>query len=99
MKLSRHRNTEPTGTEISFPKLECWNPLTEIASIVAEVNKGRVMCRISLKLLQDRFGALPEAPMLAIADNRAAIQAAARKVIEREIYEEDGSVVIRDTDI
>ncbi len=73
--------------------------MTKVASIAAEVNKNRVMCRISLKLLQDRFSASPEEPMRAVADNRASIQVAAQKLIESEAYEEDGSVVIRDEDI
>ncbi len=73
--------------------------MTKVASIAAEVNKNRVLCRISLKLLQDRFGASSEEPMLAVADNRATIQAAAQKMIESESYEEDGSVVIRAEDI
>ena len=99
MKLPRHRTTDSTGTEVSFPKLESWNPVTKVASITAEVRKERVLCRISLKLLQDRFGASPEEPMQAVADNRAIIRAAAQKVIESEAYEEDGSVVIRAKDI
>ncbi len=73
--------------------------MTEVASIAAEVNKNRVLCRISLKLLQDRFGASPEEPMQAVVANRAAIQAAAQKLIESEAYEEDGSVLIRAKDI
>ena len=73
--------------------------MTQVATIAAEVNKNRVLCRISLKLLQARFGASPDAPMQAVAENRAAIQAAAQNVIEREAYEDDGSVVIRAKDI
>ncbi len=98
MRFSRHRTKGTTGTEIFFPKLECWNPVTKVASIAAEVNKNRVLCRISLKLLQDRFGASPAEPMQAVAENRAIIQAAAQNVIENEAFEEDGSVLIRATD-
>ena len=79
--------------------LESWNPATKVASIAANVNKDRVLCRISLKLLQDWFGASPEKPMQAVADNRATIRAAARKVIEGKAYEKDGSVLIRAKDI
>ena len=73
--------------------------MTKVASIAAEVNKKPVLCRISLNLLQARFGASNEAPMQAVSDNRSTIQAAARKLIEREAYEEDGSVVIQASDI
>lgn len=98
MILSRHRTADSPGTDISFQKLECWNPVSKVASIAAKVNKNRVLCSISLKLLQDRFGASPDEPMQAVAANRASIQAAAQKAIERKDYEEDGSVVIRAKD-
>ena len=73
--------------------------MTKVASIAANVAKDRVLCRISLKLLEDRFGASREEPMRAVVANRAAIQIAAQKLIESAAYEEDGSVFIRAKDI
>ena len=84
---------------ISFPKLECWNPMTKVATVAAEVNKKRVLCRISLEILRDKFGASEEEPKQSIAQHRTAIQEAARKLIENEVYEEDGSVLIRAHDL
>ena len=83
---------------ISFPMLECWNTTTEVATVAAETNKRRVLCRISLKSLRDKFGASEEEPMHSVARHRAAIQDAARRLIENEIYEEDGSILIRARD-
>ena len=85
--------------DITFPKLECWNPVTEVASIAAKVDKNRVLCTISLDLLKDRFGASSKEPMQAVADNRKTIQAAALKLIENNTFEDDGSVIIRADDI
>lgn len=100
MNLTRHRTPPISGeTEIVFPLLECWNPMTRIATIAAQVNKKRVLCRISMEILRDRFGATAEAPMEAVVENRSTIEAAARKLIESEAYEEDGSITIRDGDL
>ena len=84
---------------ISFPRLECWNPMTKVVTLAAEVNKKRVLCLISLEILRDKFGALEQDPMRSVAQHRKAIQEAATKLIENEVYEEDGSVLIRAQDL
>lgn len=99
MLLTRHQLPETGDTVISFPKLECWNTHTKEATVAAEVNKKRVLCRISLDLLRDRFGASEEEPMRSVTKHRLTIQAAARTLIENGEFEEDGSVWIGDRDI
>jgi len=99
MLLTRHRTSAQEDTGISFPKLECWNPMAKVATIAAEVNKNRVLCRISLEILRDKFGVSEEKPMRSVARHRKAIQEAARKLIENESYEEDGSIFIRARDL
>lgn len=86
---------------ISFPRLECWNNTTKMATLAAEVDKKRVLCRISLESLRDKFGvsASEDELMRSVAEHRAAIQEAARDLIERNIYEEDGSVLIETRDL
>ena len=79
---------------ISFPKLESWNAATEVATIVATVNKKRVLCRIPLKILHQKYGATDDKPMEYVNKHRVAIQDAARLLIENEQYELDGSVFI-----
>lgn len=99
MLLPRHQTPVTSDTTISFPKLECWNTETEVATVAADVNKKRVLCRIPLQLLRERFGATAEEPMRAVSQHRLTIQAAARKLIEDEDFEEDGSVWIGAQDI
>ena len=70
-----------------------------MATVAAEVNKNRVLCRISLELLRDKFGVSEEEPMRSVAQHRKAIQEAARKLIENEGYEKDGSIFIRARDL
>ena len=99
MELTCHRSAISVNTGISFPKLECWNALTKVATLAAEVNKKRVLCRISLETLSDKFGASEEDPMKWVAQHRVAIQSAAKKLIEHENYEPDGSVLISADDL
>jgi hypothetical protein len=99
MLMPRHQTPVTGDTTISFPKLECWNAATEVATVAADVNKRRVLCRIPLQLLRERFGATTEEPMRAVACHRLTIQAAARKLIEDKAFEEDGSVWIGAQDI
>ncbi len=99
MLLTRRRTPASEETGISFPRLECWNPMTKVATIAAEVNKKRVLCRISLEILRDTFGAPEDEPMRSVVEHRTAIQEAARKLIEKEVYEEDGSILIRARDL
>jgi hypothetical protein len=99
MQLTNYKSTAEKGTGISFPKLESWNALSRVATIAATVNKRRVLCRISLQILQDKFGASETEPMRTVAEHRMVIQEAAQNLIEREAFEEDGSVLIQAGDI
>ena len=84
---------------IVFPSLESWNSISKVATIVAQIDKKRVLCRISPDILVEKFGASEDEPMQSVKQYRAAIQAAATHLIEQEIFEEDGSVTIRASDL
>jgi len=101
MHYNHHRTpaSADSVTVISFPQLECWNAMTKVATVAADVDKRRVLCRISLEVLVDQFGALEREPMQTVYRQRNAIQEAARTLIEREVFEEDHSVLIRACDI
>ncbi len=73
--------------------------MTKVASVAAEVDGRRVLCRIAFDVLHEKFDASAEEPMRAVADNRLTIEAAARSLIEKLAYEEDGSIIIRGVDI
>lgn len=99
MKITRHKTAASTDTEIHFPKLECWNSETKMATIAAQVNKHRVLCRISQETLRNKFGASKEEPMQSVAQHRIAIQEAATTLIESNRFEEDGSILILERDL
>ena len=94
MNTSTSRNPSSAKSGISFPVLQSWNPMTQVATIAAQVNGKRVLCRISKSALEKKFGVPEDSPMNAVTENRHEIEDAARKLIENEAYEEDGSIVI-----
>ena len=97
--MATQKTRDTADASISFPKLECWNPAKDVATIAATVDKERVLCHISLKTLISRFGASKNSPMRSVSENRVEIQAAAKKLIKKRDYEEDGSVIVRDRDL
>jgi len=99
MHLTHYKTSSSAESDISFPLLESWNPLTKVATIAAQVDKRRVLCRISMEVLQKKFHASMNEPMRAVAENRSLLQARARILIENNAFEEDGSIIIRSKDI
>jgi hypothetical protein len=99
MQLSPHKTSNQGNTGVTFPKLESWHPVSKVATIAAVVNKKRVLCRVSLKTLKGKFGASEKAPMDSLAENRNIVQEAARRLIEKDSYEEDGSILIGPDDL
>ena len=99
MNLTGYKTAASDDDTVTFPLLESWNPMTKVATVAAQVSGRRVLCRISLDVLKKKFRASPDEPMKAVANNRSAIQAAARELIENKSFEEDGSIVIRQKDL
>ena len=99
MDLTSYKTSSSNELGISFPVLESWNPMTKMATIAAQVEKRRILCRISMEVLQKKFHASTDEPMRAVAENRSVLQAKARMLIENEAFEEDGSIIIRMKDI
>jgi hypothetical protein len=98
MQLTPHRTSsqgDKGDTSVIFPRLECWNSIDKVATVAADVNKKRVLCRISLEVLKERCGATEDDPMQSVTQHRVAIQDAARRLIGNKTYEEDGSIIIR----
>lgn len=73
--------------------------MTKVATIAAEVNGKRVLCRISSAVLQKQFGLSGDTAMKAVSNNRAQIETAAIKLIENDAYEQDGSIAIQYKDL
>ncbi len=99
MDLTSYKTSSTDEHDISFPLLECWNPMTKMATIAAQVHESRVLCRISMEVLQKKFHASTEEPMRAVVENRSVLQAKVRMLIKNEAFEEDGSIIIRMKDI
>ena len=70
-----------------------------MATVVADVDKKRVLCRISSESLKLKFGASDDKIMQSVVQHRVEIQEAAKRLIERDDYEEDGSVLIQTADL
>lgn len=73
--------------------------MTKVATIAADVDKQRVLCRISAAVLVKKFRASKDEPMQAVTEYRHQIEAAARILIENRDFEEDGSVTINYKDL
>lgn len=99
MNLSRKRSSSADDNEITFPLLECWNPMTRVATIAAQVGGERVLCRISFDVLKKKFRSPESEPMSILAENRSEIRTAAKTLIEKKAFEADGSIVIRQKDL
>lgn len=93
-----YRTRGSDDDKVTFPMLESWNPMNNVATIAAQMSGRRILCRISLEVLQDRFKASAEEPMDAVKENRSILEAAAKTLIEKKSFDKDGNVVIRTQD-
>lgn len=94
---NRPYSSREAGT--SFPQLECWSPITKSATFAAQVDGRRVICYLAATLLLRRYPECAPDPMRALKEHRDAIQAAALRIIERDGFEPDGTVVVREADL
>ncbi len=99
MNVTRHKQDKTSGGDISFPSLQCWNPVTNVATIAAQYRGKRVSCRININDLSNKFNFPPNQPMELVTNYRAEIENAARQLIEKKGFEKDGSIIIRHQDL
>ena len=99
MNVLIHKRNKAGDGNISFPLLQCWNPVTQVATIAAQVSGGRVSCRIKIDDLSKKFHILQDEPMKSVTEHRAEIESAARKLIEKNDYQDDGSIMINYKDL
>jgi hypothetical protein len=99
MKLSTYPLNKTDDGSISFPALQCLNPVTNVATIAADVSGRRVSCRIKINDLRKRFHIFVDEPMQSVTNYRVEIESAARKLIDKMDYEDDGSIMINYTDL
>jgi len=94
-----HKRNKAGDGNISFPLLQCWNPVTEVATIAAQVSGGRVSCRIKIDDLIKKFHISQDEPMKSVTKHRTEIESAARKLIEKNDFQDDGSILISYKDL
>lgn len=73
--------------------------MTEVATIAADVDGKRVLCRISSKDLQKKYLASPDEPMKIVTKHRTELESAARILIEKKEFKDDGSILISYKDL
>ena len=94
MNVLIHKRIKTGDGSISFPQQQSWNPVTNVATIAAQVSGVRVSCRIKIDDLIKRFHILPEEPMLSVTNHRPELENAVRKLVEEKDFEDDGSIMI-----
>jgi len=99
MNIHSYKPKKGDDESITFPKLQCWNPITEMATIAAEYKGKRISCRIKIIDLRKKFHNFPDQPMQLVTIYRAEIESAARKLIEKNAFLEDGSIIIKHKDL
>lgn len=68
--------------------------MTKVATIAADLDGKRILCRISSKDLQKKYHASVEDSMRIVKEHHLELEAAACLLIEKEDFEEDGSILI-----
>ena len=99
MIVTSYKAKNTDDETISFPRLQCWNPITETATIAAQHRGKRVSCRVRINDLRKKFHFFPDQPMELVTKHRVEIEQAARKLIERKEFQDDGSIKINYRDL
>jgi hypothetical protein len=99
MNVLIHKRNKRDDGIISFPPLQCWNPVTKVATIAAVVSGERVSCRIKFADIRKKYHIFSSEPMKSVTEHRIEIEKAARCLIEKKDFEADGSIMIRYKDL
>lgn len=86
------------ANELTFPAGERWNGSREVAKFTAMLGDKKIRCAVSLEALCDNFDGDTKEPLQCFRDNRANIEAIAAKLIRRQRFEADGSILVRTAD-
>lgn len=86
------------SNQVTFPPGERWNGSREIVEFQAEAGGKRIRCALSLEALCDNFDGDTKETLQCFRDSRDKIEVLAAKLIQRQRYEADGSILIRTAD-
>ena len=99
MNVIVHKKKKTNDGKIQFPGMHCWNPVTEVVTIAAQVGGNRVSCKVDYSDIARCFEELSETPMETVKRYRVQLENAARELIENKTYEKDGSIKIGVTEL
>lgn len=86
------------ASELTFPAGEQWNSSHEVAEFTAMLGDRKFRCAVTLEALCDNFDGDTKEPLECFRDNRPRIEAIAAKLIKRQRFEADGSILVRTAD-
>ena len=99
MNVVIQKRNKSTEEGVSFPALQCWNPVTKVATLAAEYSGRRVSCRIKIADLNKKYKITTDEPMQSITNYRTEIESVIRELISKKSFEEDGSIMISYDDL
>ena len=99
MIVTSYKAKKNDDENVAFPNLQCWNPQTEVATVAAQYRGRRVSCRVKIIDLKKKFRFFPDQPMQVVTKYRMEIEAAARKLIAKNEFQDDGSILIKYQDL
>ena len=99
MNVHISKQDKTSDGRISFPAMQCLNPVTNVATIAAQYSGRRVSCRININDLRNKFNFFPDQPMELVTNYRTEIENAVRHLIEKKAFEKDGSIIISYEDL
>jgi hypothetical protein len=97
MKLSHFKAPSVTEGNISFPVMQCWNPVTRCVSIAADVGGQRVLCRIAEAMITEHFPDSELSATAIVAAHRKRFEGAATRALGSRRTAE-GSIDLRHED-
>ena len=81
-----------------FPKSQLYDSSREIVNFAAIVGDKTIVCAISIEALHDHFDGDIQKPTETFIGNRGAIEYITERLIARQRFEADGSIMIRAAD-
>ncbi len=87
------------SNEIIFSPERSWDSITESVKFPAEIDGKKIICKISIEALMDHFNCDVNNPLAAFDKNRPAIIEITEDFINGDLFEEDGSILVRNSDI
>jgi hypothetical protein len=99
-KISQNKpsSKEHTMSIARFPRSQLYVSEREVVIFVAYVDAKQIECIISLEALEDHFGGEPSKVVESFILHRAAIEHIDERLIARQRFEADGSILIKTAD-